>query len=105
MNTADMKAALGAFKRGKTVLAWDKKDASECWHICHAVRGDGDLFARKIVLDSLGGHFTYADWLETNSPGEYEHLTGDQVQAGRHAFVDACIAELERRISAATGAK
>lgn len=105
MNTADMKAALGAFKRCKKVLSWGGDHYGPNRYICNSLLGEGSSAAKGIVIRSLDGHDTYRAWLSCHSWQDAEICNNNDIQAGRHAFVDACIAELKRRIAAATGAK
>lgn len=100
MNTADMKAALDAFKRGKEILSWDGNYYGNYRYICHCLLGRGATAAKQIVMQSLDQWFTYRGWLAQHDE-RVDDYTDDEIQAGRHAFVDACIAELERRIAGA----
>lgn len=95
-----MQAARDAFRACRRHL-WDgQNDPSKVRHICNALRRTGlpgEVRARQIVMDSLGWRTaTYEVWLDRRG---IKHAGNTiNIQAGRRAFVDACIAELTRRL-------
>lgn len=98
MNKQHMRMALHAFKRCQPMLARNTREEinGKCSYICSAIPDtSGGALARKIVMDSIAPHVVITGWMDAHGYCNYRFADAQRV---RHAFVDACIAELERRL-------
>lgn len=98
MNKQHMRMALRAFKRCKQRLARnlrERKTGKTCLICITLDEGKGGNLARKIVRGSIAPYSVITQWMDAHGYRDYRFA---DVQRVRHAFVDACITELERRL-------
>lgn len=101
----EMMLALRAFKGCKRYLNTDTQPRRTSY-ICFAIdewyyrapaqRRSATIIAKNIVMRSIAPHHTMVDWMIGQGVPRKEAFS--DAQDMRHAFVDACIAELERRL-------